>query len=802
TLVSEISPNLSDKIEQISKSKNVSEYTIYFAMFSILLSKMYNSSDFVLGTVSSGRNYNNQNSIGMFVNTLPIRVKPKGNLKLDDYIDKVNDILLSAIENQDYQFDQLVSDFHENNQSNNPFFDCMFVYQNYNEQSYFGGAADKITYKSTNAKFKLTFEIEVLQNKKVLYINYDSSYFNKNTVKNLEYVFYKILDNFRLDSTLSINQIPLVDLQKHKKNPSNKFRSVVKEIEKQVKMYPNKLAVRFNDVCWNYTELNSEVNRVANYLLNHFKVSKGDLVPLLLSRSDKMVIAILAVLKAGAAYVPISKKYPQERIDYILEACNSNIIIDDEFMSQSFEQNLNQNPNIEINSNDLAYVIFTSGTTGNPKGVMVEHGNLSNYCIEVIKAENSGMYPENINAAFFEYVFDASLHDLVRPFVHGESSVIFDTDLIYDIDKFILELNKHSISAIGMTPSLAGKLDLTNVPTMKTIFCGGEAITQDVIEKYRDTKIQLKNCYGPTETTIMSFVNNDVRDTSIGKPIGGVYAYILDDDLQPLPKGAIGNLYIGGSQVSRGYINQPEETQKHFIPNPFDGGIMYETGDLLRERMDGSYEYLGRKDFQVKIRGFRIELGEIEKVIISENIVKQVAVVPYNDNLVAYYISDKQVSDEIFEERLLSKLPSYMIPQFFVKLDSLPITINGKLDKTLLPEPYLKDDYKEPVTQNEKEVAEAFCNVLKLDRVSVDASFFKLGGNSIVAIELANLINVPVKEIFEKKTVRNIANSLGENLVFSLKKATNEENIISFEQEQLLYIDSLENGTSAYNIPL
>ena len=802
TLVSEISPNLSDKIEQISKSKNVSEYTIYFAMFSILLSKMYNSSDFVLGTVSSGRNYNNQNSIGMFVNTLPIRVKPKGNLKLDDYIDKVNDILLSAIENQDYQFDQLVSDFHENNQSNNPFFDCMFVYQNYNEQSYFGGAADKITYKSTNAKFKLTFEIEVLQNKKVLYINYDSSYFNKNTVKNLEYVFYKILDNFRLDSTLSINQIPLVDLQKHKKNPSNKFRSVVKEIEKQVKMYPNKLAVRFNDVCWNYTELNSEVNRVANYLLNHFKVSKGDLVPLLLSRSDKMVIAILAVLKAGAAYVPISKKYPQERIDYILEACNSNIIIDDEFMSQSFEQNLNQNPNIEINSNDLVYVIFTSGTTGNPKGVMVEHGNLSNYCIEVIKAENSGMYPENINAAFFEYVFDASLHDLVRPFVHGESSVIFDTDLIYDIDKFILELNKHSISAIGMTPSLAGKLDLTNVPTMKTIFCGGEAITQDVIEKYRDTKIQLKNCYGPTETTIMSFVNNDVRDTSIGKPIGGVYAYILDDDLQPLPKGAIGNLYIGGSQVSRGYINQPEETQKHFIPNPFDGGIMYETGDLLRERMDGSYEYLGRKDFQVKIRGFRIELGEIEKVIISENIVKQVAVVPYNDNLVAYYISDKQVSDEIFEERLLSKLPSYMIPQFFVKLDSLPITINGKLDKTLLPEPYLKDDYKEPVTQNEKEVAEAFCNVLKLDRVSVDASFFKLGGNSIVAIELANLINVPVKEIFEKKTVRNIANSLGENLVFSLKKATNEENIISFEQEQLLYIDSLENGTSAYNIPL
>ncbi|MEQ9810562.1 amino acid adenylation domain-containing protein [Streptococcus jiangjianxini] len=802
TFISEITPNLSNKVENFSKANNVSEYTIYFTIFSILLSKMYNSSDFVIGTVSSGRNFNNQNSIGMFVNTLPIRVKPKGNTKLDDYINEVNNILLTAIENEDYQFDQIVSDFHESEQSENPFFDCMFVYQNYSHQTYFDGKAKKINYKSSNAKFKLTFEIEVLSNKKVLYINFDSSYFSKDTIKNLESIFYQILRVVNSETTYNLGQIPLVEVKKYEKAPANEFRDVVSEFEKQVVVYPEKIALRFNDICLTYVELNRKVNTVANYMINYLKISKGDIVPLLLDRSDKMVIAILAVLKIGAAYVPISKKYPRERIDYIIEACTSDILIDDEFMTQDFGDYSNQNPNIEISSHDLAYVIFTSGTTGNPKGVMVEHVNLSNYCFEVVNTENSGMNPDNINAAFFEYVFDASLHDLVRPFVHGESCVIFNTDLIYDIDKFIFELKKYNINTIGMTPSLAGKLDLTKVPTMKTIFCGGEAITQEVIEKYRETQIKLKNCYGPTETTIMSFVNNDVQDTSIGKPIKGVYAYILDDSLNPLPKGAIGNLYIGGNQVSRGYINQPEETKRRFISNPFDGGVMYETGDLLRERMDGSYEYLGRKDFQVKIRGFRIELGEVEKAIISENIVKQVAVVSFKNNLVAYYVSDKSVSDEIFEERLSLRLPSYMIPHYFVKLDSLPITINGKLDKSRLPEPYLNNEYIEPITLAEKEVAKAFCDVLKLDRVSVNDSFFKLGGNSIVAIELANYINVPVKTIFEKKTVRNISASLSEKSSLSLTKNSNDAEVLSFEQEQLLYIDSLENGTSVYNIPL
>lgn len=802
TIITDIESTLNKKIEEISKNNNISEYTIYFTAFTILLSKMYNSNDFVVGTVSSGRNYYNQNNMGMFANTLPIKVSPKSNIQLEDYLNDINDILLSAIDNQGYPFEQLVSDFKEESQFGNPFFDCMFVYQNYNEQSYFNGRARKIAYKSPFSKFKLTFEIEVLNDKKTLYINYDSSYFNEDTINNLKKVFYDILQDINLEQNKILGEIPLVKIEKNQEITESIFESAISLFEQNVKEQPAKEALKYKDIIWSYNDLNEEVNRVANCLLTNYHISKDSIVPLLLDRSDKMVIAILAVLKTGAAYTPISKKYPKERINYIIETCGSDFIIDDKFMNRNFDNYSSQNPKIELTSSDLAYIIFTSGTTGKPKGVMVEHGNLSNYCMEVSKVENSGMYSKNINAAFFEYVFDASLHDLVRPFVHGECCVIFDTKLIYDIDRFLAELRKYSVNAIGMTPSLAGKIDLTQVPTMRTIFCGGEAITQEVIKKYNGTQIQLKNCYGPTETTIMSFVNNNVKDTSIGKPIGGVYAYILDDDLNLLPKGAIGNLYIGGKQVTRGYINQPEETQKHFISNPFNSGKIYETGDLVRERLDGSYEYLGRKDFQVKVRGYRIELGEIEKTIISENIVKQVAVIPYHDNLVAYYVSNEKVSNDVFETVLSSRLPNYMVPQFYIKIDFLPTTLNGKLDEKLLPKPNFDDEYQEPVGENEKEVADAFCKVLKLERVSANMSFFKLGGNSIAAIALANLINLPVKEIFDKKTVHKIAAILGKKEALRLDSSLKERRNLSFEQEQLLYIDSIEGGTSAYNIPL
>ncbi|MEO2721449.1 amino acid adenylation domain-containing protein, partial [Enterococcus faecium] len=533
-----------------------------------------------------------------------------------------------------------------------------------------------------------------------------------------------------------------------------------------------------------------------------YQVGPEQKIPLLLQRSEKMVIAILAVLKTGAAYVPISSKYPQDRIDYIVETCKAKFLIDDHFMYRNFPDNTAR-PNQSISENDLAYIIFTSGTTGKPKGVMVEHKNLSNFVVEVPKMEHSGMKSGMINGAFFEYVFDASIHDLIRPFTIGESVVMLDTDLIYDIDHFIEILNRYQIEAIGMTPSLAGKIDLNLVPSMKVIHCGGESITLEVIEKYAKTGIQINNCYGPTETTVLSFVNNDTKNLSIGKPIGGVKPYVLDDDQNLLPTGAVGNLYLGGNQVTRGYLNQLEETSQRYIVNPFGTDILYNTGDLVRQLEDGSYQYYGRKDQQIKIRGFRIELPEIEKQLKAIKKIKQVAIVVNKENLIAYYTADEVLDPLLLRKNVSQKLPDYMVPTEYIRISDIPLTINGKIDSSKLPVPQFEEEYIEPDTDREAEIAQAFCEVLDIPRASVCTDFFRMGGNSIAAISLANLIDLPVKEIFEHKSIRNLAQVTTKSLKVVKQNFTNEEaQQLSYAQERLFYIDQLEEGTQAYNVPI
>ncbi|WP_026882824.1 non-ribosomal peptide synthetase [Clostridium akagii] len=803
-----IDKTLVENIHTFAIQNGISKYMVFFSSISILLSKMYHSEDFILGTVTNGRiNEATENMLGMFVNTLPIRVKPHPKLTVKEFINNIKDNVLTAISNQNYQFEEIVKDLHATSGNRNPLFDCMFVYQNTEVSThYFDGKAKKNSYKTTKAKFPLTFEVENSNSNMELLLNYDSSLFMAKTIESLAANFIDTLKIVISSSEKKLSNISFVTEQEHSKlldfKKAGDYKNVVALFENQVRLLPDDTALRYNDKSFSYKELNTEVNKLANYLIDELEVQTEQKIPLMIKRTHKMVIAILAVLKAGAAYVPISLKYPKERIQYILDTCEANFVIDDKFMNQEFPNHVS-NPEKEITSKQLAYIIFTSGTSGKPKGVMVKHKNLSNYVTEVAKMDKSGMHEGVVNGAFFEYVFDSSIHDLVRPFTMGESVVILDTDLIYDIDLFIHTLNKFQVNAIGMTPSLAARINLKKVPTMQVIHCGGEAITQEVINKYKDSSIQLNNCYGPTETTVLSFVNNDVTDLSIGRPIGGVEPYVLEDNKQLLPKGAVGNLYIGGNQVTCGYVNQPTETAERYIKNPFGEGIIYDTGDLVRCLNDGSYQYLGRKDFQVKIRGYRVELGEIENKLNDIEEIDQVAVIAKNDNLVAYYVSNLDFeSDELYDE-LAKSLPNYMIPMAYIHMTELPLTINGKLDIRSLPEPVYKDEYIAPKTSREKEIEKALCKVLGLEKVSINANFFRLGGNSIAAISLASLINIPVKAIFEQKTISNLAKvcertQIVEKQVFNGEKDQN----LSYAQERLFFIDKLEQGTDAYNIPL
>lgn len=799
--------DLLSQIRKFSRDNKVSDYVFMFSVISILLSKMYNSKDFIIGTVSNGRVHEKtENMLGMFVNTIPIRINIDAKQSTHHFLEMMNENIMSALMNQNYQFENIAKDLNAMNEGRNPFFDCMFVYQDTSYQNYFGGMAKKNEHKTTASKFSLAFEIEDSGYSMDLFLNYDKTLFKDTTIDRLCKNFLILIENYIKGSQESLSTLPVLSVEDRKKmlrfDQPLKHKNVVDLIENEVDKHPKDIALQFEDVKLTYSELDSEVNKLANFLIKEYKIQSEDKIPLILNRSEKMVIAILAVLKTGAAYVPVSPKYPRDRIEYILDICKPSLVIDDEFMSRKFPNDTNR-PSVSIRENDLAYIIFTSGTTGKPKGVMVEHKNLSNFISEISKMPHSGMAPGTVNGAFFEYIFDASIHDLIRPFAMGESVVILDTDLIYDIDHFIDTLNHYRINSIGMTPSLAGKIDLNRVSTMKYIHCGGEPITREVIEKYRNKTIQVNNCYGPTETTILSFVNNDVKDFTIGKPIGGVYPLVLDDERQILPIGAVGNLFIGGEQVTRGYINQLEETNKRYIINPFGEGLIYDTGDLVRRLEDGSYEYFGRKDQQVKIRGFRIELDEVEKLLQSINKIDQVAVIIDKENLVAYYTSKEEVDTQEIIKYLNKYLPEYMIPISYMRIEEIPLTINGKIDTKKLPKPQYEQEYVAPVTAREKEITESICKILDLPRISINADFFRSGGNSIAAIELASLINVQVKDIFEQKTIKNLANVESTQLEIEKQSFEDEaDQVLSYVQEGLFYIDKLEGGSQAYNIPI
>ncbi|WGV29730.1 non-ribosomal peptide synthetase [Lactococcus sp. NH2-7C] len=803
-----IDKKIINRVSSFSKTYAVSEYTIFLSALSILLSKMYSSEDFILGTVSNGRTERAAEKIlGMFVNTLPLRVKPYSDLTLKQYMLDTKEMVFSAILNQNYQFEEIVNDLGATSDMDNPLFNCMFVYQNMkrNEQL-FGGRAHKNSYRSKQAKFDITFEIDKVNSDDVLIINYDKNLFLDDTIHSLAKRFFKVLEKILDDTDSTIGEVTLVEKEEiaalTQFEYPQKYIDVISLFEKQVETRPDFPALSDGETSYTYRQLNQEVNSLSNLLLKTYDVKAEQKIPLLLKRSCRMVIAILAVLKAGAAYVPISLKYPKDRIEYIIDTCENDFVIDEDFMTQSFSQNT-ANPNVTRKSNQLAYIIFTSGTTGKPKGVMVEHGNLSNFCIEVPKMNKSGIHSEMVNGAFFEYVFDSSIHDLVRPFTMGESVVILDTDLIYDIEKFINTLIDYKINAIGMTPSLAARVDLSKVPTMKVLHCGGESITEEVISKYHNSGIQINNCYGPTENTVLSFVNNDVSDLSIGVPLTGVEAYVVDNKGNLLPQGGVGTLFVGGRQVTRGYINQPDETSKRYLDSPFSAGKVYDTGDLVRKQANGKYQFWGRKDSQVKVRGFRVELGEIESAMKSVEGIEQVAVIVKDSNLIGYYVAEHNIREDNLYSQLARHLPEYMIPSFFVKISSIPLTINGKLDVKSLPSPEYEENYIAPTNEREKQIEQAFCEVLHLPKVSTSANFFRLGGNSILAISLAKLINVSVKTIFEQKTIFNIA-KVNEKIVRISKQefSSEQEQVLSFAQERIWVIENLEQGTVAYNIPL
>ncbi|AJI74261.1 amino acid adenylation domain protein [Francisella philomiragia subsp. philomiragia ATCC 25015] len=621
-------------------------------------------------------------------------------------------------------------------------------------------------------------------------------------------------------------------------------KTIYELFEEQVKQNPNNIALVFEDKQLTYQELNNKSNQLARYIRKQYKeitsqeLEADTLIPLCLKRSLDMVIAILAVMKAGCAYVPMDPEYPQERFKHILSDTDAKLIITQSHLKDKlsfYGLNIESRQNNDIGiittdtqeylsegtdnlpqysqAEDLAYVIYTSGTTGVPKGVMIEHKSLSSFLLGMLDRQLSGLSSYNV-LSLTEYVFDIFALEYGIPLMTGS---FVNLSTITDVNEEILS----GIDMIQQTPTTLSLLYQNYNLDLSDKFClvGGEYLQSLVSKKLRQKFKNVINVYGPTESTVWSssyvLQNNN---TSIGKPLSNEKIYILDQHMIPVPIGVVGELYIGGAGLARGYLNRPELTAERFVSNPFatesdrSKGYtrLYKTGDLVRWLADGNIEYIGRNDDQVKIRGYRIELGEIENQLSSIAGIKQSCVLAKQNKendikyLVGYYVADKDSSltQESILTQLAKVLPEYMLPSILVELESMPLTVNGKLDRRALPDPEFvnEDSYVVPTTELEITLCDIFAEVLGLEKVGVTDDFFRIGGNSILAIKLASKvtkvldINISVADIFIYKNVSKLSSYISNNEIDNIviSQANIDKYALSFAQERLWFIEQYE----------
>jgi len=574
--------------------------------------------------------------------------------------------------------------------------------------------------------------------------------------------------------------------------------------------YPDKIALKFHERTLTYKALNEAANKLAGYLIDQ-GLKRGDVAGVALDRSPEMVISLLAVMKAGAAYVPLDPEYPKDRIEFMLEDSSAKILITSEKYHNHFAANSIEvlieaalekfpsypatEPETGVSGEDLAYILYTSGSTGKPKGVQIRHFNLINFLLSCQKVP--GMTTADKVLAVTTISFDIAGLDLYLPLITGAELLLADSATAKDGRALVDLVKAEDVTVMQATP-FTWRMMLVSGWDSKLplkVYCGGEAFPKDLVTQLLPKCEEIWNLYGPTETTIYSTIKQITsdEDITIGKPVANTQIYILDEALNNLTDGSIGEIYIGGDGVAVGYLNRAELSAERFVKDIFstvEGARMYRTGDLGKIRQDGEILCLGRIDHQVKVRGYRIELEEIEQNLLKQDNIKQAVVIAREDTpgmprLVAYVISpepkeglDLKNQFDAWQKGLLAVLPEYMVPDDFVVMDAIPITPNGKIDRKALPKPdyniiYREGEFVAPRTDNEKLVAKIWQQNMGIEQISILDNFFELGGRSLVAVKIMAAIEqetgkrLPLATLFEHATIEKLAARLEGNEVIS-----------------------------------
>ncbi|WP_442591969.1 amino acid adenylation domain-containing protein [Pedobacter sp. AW31-3R] len=845
-----LSAALSEGLVKLSREHGCTLFMSLVAVVNTLLYRYSGQQDIIIGSPVAGRSHSDlHEQIGCYVNTLALRSRFSGTDRFSELLEQTRENTLGAYEHQDYPLDALVEELDlKRDLSRNPLFDVMLVLQESTSAAKVQGmeGLNISGYQMgtrQSSKFDLTFSFSSSSASPELNvgIEYNTDIYKEATVLRMLAHLELLVATVVSAADQSLDQLDYLSKAERETllNGFNRAACDYPEqatlaalFEEQVLLHPERVAVVFKDRELNYTALNSAANRLAAYLIAQQETGRGDLVGICLERSEQVIIAILAVLKTGAAYVPVDPAYPAERIAYIRQDSNCKVMIDAAFLLEYTAvagQYTAENPVVPVSSDDLAYVMYTSGSTGQPKGVVVAQKSV----VRLVKPANYVSLSENeCILSLSDFSFDGSVFDIFGALLHGTKLVIPLKETFLDFHELNKLIVENQVSIFFLTTALFNTLveaEAITLDSMKYILFGGERVSLAHVlrfkEKYPD--IQLVHVYGPTEsTTFSSFEPVETVDTGlgtipIGKPISNTSLYILGNGDRLVPVGVTGEICISGAGLARGYLNREALTKEKFVPNPYlEGELMYRTGDLGRWNSGGSIEFIGRKDDQVKVRGYRIELGEIEHVLQEHPAVNSVVVLaPVNDAgerfLAAYLVGSAELDIPALKAYLSELLPAYMVPAYFVQLDSFPLNANGKIDKKALP-PVEQDGaehgsvYQAAENETQAGLISIWTAILGVNPIGINDDFFELGGHSLKATRLISQIHkvfhvkIGLKELFANPVLRDQALliQVGKHNAFEslLPVAQAESYVLSSSQRRLWVLSQFAEGNVAYNM--
>jgi amino acid adenylation domain-containing protein len=814
-----LSARLSEGLQALSRESGATLYMTLLAAFQALLARYSGQTDIVVGTSNGNRRQvETEKLIGFFVNTQVMRVDAGGDPTFAELLARVSKSALDAYDHQELPFEKLVEELHPRRDlSRSPLFDVMFVLQNtplevFSRSTSLAGlpesgirAADLPVQRGT-AKFDLTLFASEIGDRIGGSLEYNTDLFDDATISRFLDHFERLMTDVVADPRRRLSTISLLtaddraNLARWNATSADIPAGCVHDlVDAQIRRTPDAIAVSSDTESLTYDALDRISNRVARRL-GELGVRPGSLVAVCVTRTPRMVAAVLAVLKAGGAYVPLDPEYPRDRLEFMLADCGAAAIITEASIAEVLPDRstprllldddvaLARTSDAPVSTGATpshpAYVIYTSGSTGRPKGVVVPHRAMVNLLATMGRAP--GITASDVLLAVTTLAFDIAGVEAFLPLTVGAQVVVADRADTLDGERLKRRLARSGATLLQATPATWRMLldaGWDGTPKVRMI-TGGEAIGRAFADALMERSPVLWNLYGPTETTIYSAgeqVPADRSPITIGRPVGNTTLYILDNSGQAAPPGVKGELYIGGAGLADGYLNRPDLTAERFLPDPFSavaGARMYRTGDLARFTAEGRVDYLGRADFQIKLRGFRIELAEIEAVLSEVPSVRDAIAVVRTDaaepRLVAYLraVDGAAIDMAAVRQHLREKLPTYMVPSHFVTVSTWPRTPNGKVDRKALPAPANTAEgsvYVAPQNDAERKIAEVWRELLRVDRVGAHDNFFDLGGHSLLIVTLQSKLSaafgreVRIVDLFRFPTVQALARHLTED---------------------------------------